>query len=190
MTRVDDHHVVMVLRDDSEGAAHRRQLQQASEYDPLTRLLRRESGLRDLDALLAYPQRGETRTALAYCDLDGFKRINDQHGHAVGDQVLTETGARIRAIVRAQDLVIRMGGDEILVALAGVDHAQDAVHAGEKIADAVTRPIHVDEEDVSVTVSVGVVLAQDGEATADVVVRADLAMYSAKKAGKNRVVLR
>ena len=188
VAKVDDVHVVLVLHDVSERIAHRRELRRKSQYDNLTGLLRRETGLADLDALLARPQASGALVALAYIDLDHFKDVNDTHGHDAGDHVLAETSRRIRATVRTQDSVTRLGGDELLVALPGVHGIADAEMVAHKLINEIALPIDYHGVPLSVTASIGVTLARCEDTSASVLARADSAMFAAKAQGKNAVV--
>ena len=126
--------------------------------------------------------------ALAYIDLDHFKDVNDTHGHDAGDHVLAETSRRIRATVRTQDSVTRLGGDELLVALPGVHGIADAEMVAHKLVNEIALPIDYHGVPLSVTASIGVALARCEDTSASVLARADSAMFAAKAQGKNAVV--
>jgi diguanylate cyclase (GGDEF)-like protein len=118
-------------------------------------------------------------------DLDGFKQINDVHGHGVGDDVLVEVARRLGAVAEpGRDLVGRLGGDEFVITAASDEACLLARHVGLVLR----RPIAVDALRLSVTASVGVVQALPGDDVRAVLHSADLALYGAKRAGKNRVV--
>lgn len=164
--------------------AHRRR----STLDPLTGLFNRnalEQCLADLDGERSDEAEGLSH-ALLLCDLDHFKLVNDQLGHAAGDAVLQDVAYTMRAALRAGDSIYRVGGEEILVVLPGAGQA-DAVEIAERLRGAVRerRPIGV-----VVTVSIGVAVSGNGTVDTDELVAcADAALYSAKAGGRDRVVV-
>ena len=127
--------------------------------------------------------------ALLYCDLDDFKPINDEFGHAAGDEVLREIGGRIASSVRTQDIVARLGGDEFVAVLEGVHSAADAIAVADKVRAAVSEPITVDRRPVTTTLSVGVAIAAVGDDPEQTLAAADAALYTAKSQGGDRTVL-
>lgn len=162
--------------------AHRR----SSTLDPLTGLLNRNA----LEQRLAELDDGGAAKGLSHalllCDVDHFKRVNDQLGHATGDAVLQEIAYTMRAVLRAGDSIYRVGGEEILVVLPGAKR-EDAVGVAERLRQAVRRRQLVG---VSVTISVGVAVSRpSGVDTDDLVARADEALYAAKAAGRDTVVV-
>jgi diguanylate cyclase (GGDEF)-like protein len=164
-------------------AAHDR-LHRLVRIDPLTGLLNRRGGEEQLDELAA-----EKRPfVLLVIDLDHFKRINDTHGHAAGDEVLRRTAMVISHCVRGGDVVARWGGEEMIVAC--VDCPPDQ---GVRIAQKVRRKLETSSfgrlRRIAVTASIGVAAATPGEAFSTVFARADAALYRAKAGGRNRVVL-
>jgi diguanylate cyclase (GGDEF)-like protein len=164
--------------------AHRRR----STLDPLTGLFNRNALEQRLTELDGQPSNGDEGLshALLLCDLDRFKHVNDQLGHAAGDAVLQEVAYTMRAALRAGDSIYRVGGEEILVVLPGADEA-DALEIAERLRCAVRerRPIGVD-----VTISIGVAVSLPGVVnTDDLVSRADAALYAAKAGGRDVVVV-
>ena len=163
--------------------AHRRR----STLDPLTGLFNRSALEQKLEELDGKPvEAGNDSHALLLCDLDHFKRVNDERGHAVGDAVLREVAYTMRSALRAGDSIYRVGGEEILVVLPGATR-EDAAEVGERLRRAVRdrRPAGV-----PVTISVGVAVARPGALDADELVgQADAALYSAKACGRDMVVV-
>jgi diguanylate cyclase (GGDEF)-like protein len=159
-------------------------LERQAQSDPLTGLANRTLFMRRVEASLARP--AGTATVL-FLDLDDFKAVNDRTGHAAGDAVLIAAAGRIGASVRPHDLAARMGGDEFAVLLEDVDdyHAEQvAGRIVELLADAIT----VEREAIWVRSSVGIAAAEAGSLdAAELLRRADVAMYQAKEAGKGRV---
>jgi diguanylate cyclase (GGDEF)-like protein len=164
--------------------AHRRR----STLDPLTGLFNRnalEQRLGELDGQPSSEAEGLSH-ALLLCDLDRFKLVNDQLGHAAGDAVLQDVAYTMRATLRAGDSIYRVGGEEILVVLPGAAEA-DAVEIAERLREAVRerRPVGV-----TVTISIGVAVSGPGPVDTDELVScADTALYSAKAGGRDRVVV-
>lgn len=162
--------------------AHRRR----ATIDPLTGLLNRnalEQRLAELDGQPCSAAEGLSH-ALALCDLDHFKRVNDQLGHAAGDAVLQEVAYTMRGTLRAGDSIYRVGGEEILVVLPGADR-EAAIEISERLRREVRerRPVGV-----QVTASIGVAVSEpDSVDTDDLVARADAALYAAKAAGRDTV---
>ena len=176
------------LRIVDDQVAAEQELERRARWDSVTGLLNRAELLERLESRLTRGGRRATGLALAYCDLDGFKSVNDQFGHATGDQVLAALAGRIRESVRGDDLVARIGGDEILIVLDGVDTLADAVTVAETVRSEVRVPVETDEGPMSATISIGVVLARPDEPMDSLLARADQAMYQAKLDGRDRVV--
>lgn len=174
------------------NSALRDELAKLADFDPLTGLLNRR-GLRSrLERMMRAPagERAPAEVAVALLDLDEFKLINDRHGHQVGDEVLAEVGRRLHAGAGPGDLVARTGGEEFMLVWAAP--ADEAEAAGEQWRALVgSRPIPSQAGDVGVTASVGVAIArgQVEHSFDSLVGRADQALYAAKRAGRNRVVL-
>jgi diguanylate cyclase (GGDEF)-like protein len=164
--------------------AHRRR----STVDPLTGLCNRsalEQRLAELDGEPTAADEGLSH-ALLLCDLDHFKRVNDQLGHAAGDAVLQDVAYTMRATLRAGDSIYRVGGEEILIVLPGAGE-EDAMEIAERLRGAVRerRPVGV-----PVTTSIGVAVSGAGTVDSDELVsQADAALYAAKAGGRDRVVL-
>jgi diguanylate cyclase (GGDEF)-like protein/PAS domain S-box-containing protein len=150
--------------------------------DPLTGLANRVLLEERLRGTLARDARNASATSVLFLDLDGFKEVNDKHGHAVGDQVLQEVAHRLTAAVRPSDTVARLGGDEFVVLAEGTaDHESELL--SKRLADTVTQPIRVGSVLTAVGVSVGVAVSHRGEADpASLVAEADRNMYAVKHA--------
>ncbi|MBQ5949385.1 bifunctional diguanylate cyclase/phosphodiesterase [Massilia sp. ST3] len=156
--------------------------------DPVTGLPNRRGGQEELDAALAQARESGGSVGLVLIDLDNFKVVNDSAGHAAGDQLLHEVGARLRAAARPGDLVGRFGGDEFIVIarpLASSDALRDIAEA---LMEALRRPIQLDATEVTVTGSAGTcVFPQDAANASELMCNADAALYHAKGGGRNRV---
>jgi diguanylate cyclase (GGDEF)-like protein len=164
--------------------AHRRR----STLDPLTGLFNRnalEQRLSELNGQPCDPNEGLSH-AFLLCDLDHFKRVNDEFGHATGDAVLQDVAYTMRAALRAGDSIYRVGGEEILVMLPGADH-DDALEIAERLRVEVRERHPVG---VAVSLSIGVAVAEPGTVDCDdMLSRADAALYAAKAAGRDLVYL-
>jgi diguanylate cyclase (GGDEF)-like protein len=172
---------VVTLRDISEERRREHTLRYLADHDPLTGLPNRNVLIRALSEALGDPDRGVL--AVLFIDLDGFKAVNDGHGHEVGDRVLTALAQRIRASVKENDVASRLGGDEFAVFSADLSAPAAAAAIAERIERTIAEPVMVGAELFEVGASIGVVTAQPGdEVTAeDLVRRADQAMYLHKR---------
>ena len=170
-------------------AAHRVELEMAVT-DPLTGLHNRRYGLFELDRMLA---RADRTVAVMMLDIDHFKRVNDTHGHSVGDRVLTLVARRLRAQLRAGDLLARIGGEEFLVALPDCDRAT-ALDCAERLRAAIAEQgfaVAGPGTPLPVTMSVGIALSgpHGAETGQNLIDRADAALYGAKALGRDQVTL-
>jgi diguanylate cyclase (GGDEF)-like protein/PAS domain S-box-containing protein len=157
-----------------------RVLEKKATHDPLTGLANRALLFDRLELLLG--QRQGAGVAVAFLDLDGFKPINDQHGHRTGDEVLVEVAERLRETVRQGDVVARIGGDEFVV-VGEADDEETALAMGERLAAAVSGMAEIGEAVVRVSASVGVAFVgrEDRSGVDDILSRADAVMYEVKK---------
>jgi diguanylate cyclase (GGDEF)-like protein len=151
-------------------------------HDTLTGLASRGLFLERLTDQLAAGEPG----ALLFIDLDRFKQVNDTLGHAAGDRLLVTTAERIRSELRASDLAGRFGGDEFAVLMKGMVDEQDALGVGERLVRSLSEPILIDGRRVSVGASVGIAMSVPGDDPAELMRRADIAMYQAKRNGRDR----
>jgi diguanylate cyclase (GGDEF)-like protein len=154
------------------------------DIDPLTELLNRRSFERELKRSVAYVKRYGTSAALVYLDLDGFKPVNDRHGHAAGDAVLKAVAAALVRHVRASDLVARLGGDEFVVLLWNVNGPAAAAKAAALEKAIYSTPVRWGSSTLVVAASAGVALIGALDAPADLLARADAAMYARKSGEK------
>ena len=166
----------------ADAADHR------SRHDPLTGLANRAELIRTVSSFGSRTQRSGSQVAIAFCDIDNFKAVNDRFGHAAGDELLVVIAGRMAASVRAGDLVARVGGDELAVVLDGVDGLEDAISVANQIRAAVSAPVTLRSGVVTPTLSIGVSMACPGQGPAETLHRADLAMYAAKRSGRDAVM--
>jgi diguanylate cyclase (GGDEF)-like protein/PAS domain S-box-containing protein len=169
---------------------HEEELERAAHYDALTNLPNRVLLFDRLTHGMVKAQRRRHILAVAYIDLDGFKEVNDQYGHEMGDKVLIEIATQMKATMREGDTLSRLGGDEFVATLIDLEAAQDCLIAVERLLKATNMPLHVDGTIVSISASIGVAVYPNDAEDADQLMRyADQAMYKAKQKGKNRYCL-
>ena len=158
------------------------QLTRLARVDTLTGLANRRSFNESLHGALLRAQRSGRTLALAYLDIDHFKRINDGHGHGVGDEVLVEFSFRLRACVRASDVPARLSGDEFVVILEDTDSRADAAQIAAAIVATMRAPFMTSCGALAVSASIGIALSQPDQSQAALLAAADRALYAAKGA--------
>ena len=173
---------------------NREEMRKMANHDPLTGLPNRLLLADRMGQAMARADRNETRLAVLYLDLDGFKQINDQMGHEAGDFALVDIAKRLSSVVREADTVSRIGGDEFVIVIADLEKdIQSAQSAGcavaEKCIEVVAEPIQIKGERYCVGVSIGISFG-DGKSSVDSLLSAaDSSMYAAKQRGKGRFVV-
>jgi diguanylate cyclase (GGDEF)-like protein len=166
-----------------------RQLAFDATHDTLTGLPNRAAATNALEQALPRARRTGTAVSVLFIDLDGFKRVNDTHGHQVGDQLLKVVSARMQQVAREGDVLARLGGDEFVIIAEATD-PEGAVALGQRIIAALDTPMDLSGLRLAVGTSVGIAVALDANDTAaDVLRQADLALYRAKDSGRGRVAL-
>jgi diguanylate cyclase (GGDEF)-like protein/PAS domain S-box-containing protein len=177
---------VAVKLDITERKQAEERLAHLAHHDALTNLPNRPLFHDRMQQALALARRDRQRLALLYLDLDNFKPVNDTFGHAVGDQLLQEAAKRICACVRASDTVGRIGGDEFVVLLPGVEAVASGLQVAEKIRQTLRRPFVLAGQSLQISCSIGIALYPDhGSTELELSHHADLAMYHAKESGRN-----
>jgi diguanylate cyclase (GGDEF)-like protein/PAS domain S-box-containing protein len=175
-----------VGRDITEMALARARISSLAYSDPLTGLANRTSLGPSLEQAVQRMRRRNGRLALVFVDLDGFKQINDAHGHDAGDALLVEVGARLRRHLRSGDVVARLGGDEFLVVLEDVHDLAPVEAVARKLLGEIMRPYQLAGREANVTASIGISVFPDDATDASALMKhADTAMYAAKQKGKN-----
>lgn len=164
-----------------------RELEKLALHDALIGLPNRRLLMDRLELTLSHAQRNKSATALMYLDLDGFKQINDTLGHDAGDILLRMVATQLLSVVRKEDTVARIGGDEFVIVLRDLNHELDLTRLVTKLIKAVAQPCSIHGNDVSITVSVGIAIyPANGDTVETLMKSADLAMYAAKQSGKNK----
>jgi len=178
---------VLCFDDVTEAAELRAELERRANVDDLTRCLNRAAVLSHLDAVLATGADAGRGTAVLFLDLDGFKDVNDTFGHEAGDRLLAATAERLRAVMRPDDVVGRLGGDEFLVVLRSVAGTAEAMEVASRVSVALAAPVDVaGAVPMQVRSSIGVAWADGSDASVDadaLTAAADRAMYESKRAG-------
>ena len=183
----------LVMRDITDRIKTEQHIHRLAFFDALTELPNRRLLMDRLGILLAAAQRSGQIGAVLFIDLDHFKNVNDARGHAVGDALLQQVAHRLAALMRAEDTVARMGGDEFVVLLPDLatdftNAAQSAMKVAEKLRHALTQPFVINGQQYVSGGSIGVTLLPKELQTSDDLLReADTAMYRAKQGGRNRI---
>ena len=175
-----------IIHDVTDRKRAEAELKHIAHYDPLTGLPNRLLKTDRLRQAMTRCHRNQTSVAVCYLDLDGFKPINDEYGHDVGDKILIEIANRLLNTVREGDTVSRIGGDEFILILSDLEGVEQCRLILDRVLHAVAQPIAIDDQVVEVYASIGVTLYPEDDADADILLRhADQAMYLAKDSGKN-----
>lgn len=157
-----------------------------AQYDTLTGLPNRALLMDRLGQLLRNARRNKSFVAVLFIDLDDFKKVNDTLGHEFGDELLIEVGRRLKGVIREQDTVGRLGGDEFLLLLSDTEYRDDVEIVARKVIESVRVPITVDEYELVVGASIGIsMFPDDGVTESEILRNADSAMYNAKRIGRN-----
>jgi diguanylate cyclase (GGDEF)-like protein/PAS domain S-box-containing protein len=166
---------------------HLSQLERNAHYDLLTNLPNRVFLADRLNQAMMQCSRHKRSLAVAFLDLDGFKVVNDTHGHDVGDELLIALSLRMKEALREGDTLARIGGDEFVAVLADLVKVEDCEPVLERLLLAASEPVTIDEVALNVSASIGITLYPQDSADAEQLMRhADQAMYVAKQSGKNR----
>jgi len=179
-----------VFADISLLKQHQTELDRMAHYDTLTGVPNRRLLADRLSQALARAHRSGRPLAVCYLDLDGFKPVNDRYGHGAGDRLLIEITSRLKGLLRADDTLARLGGDEFVLLLTDLASSEECPAVVGRVLAAVTVPVSIEGNLVSVSASIGVTLSPPDVDDPDILLRhADQAMYLAKESGKNRYSL-
>lgn len=179
---------IAALQADAARKRYEQQLEYGANYDALTGLANRNLLSDRLRQAIANAARNGTMVGILLHDLDNFKVINDSLGHDAGDALLKVVAQRMRAVVRETDTVARLGGDEFVIVLPAMETSNDAMIVANKLLYELSKPYTVEQQQVYVSASIGVSLyPRDGEQEQTLLKNVDLAMYRAKREGRNTV---
>ena len=177
---------VMVFHDVTQARAMSQKMSHLAQFDYLTDLPNRLLLNDRLSQAISVARRHQQQLAVLYADVDRFKHVNDSLGHLIGDKLLLSIAQRLVACVRSSDTVSRQGGDEFVILLSSVAHAEDAALSAQKILTVLGMPHRVEEHDLQITLSVGISIYPDDGTDAETLVKnADIAMLTAKDTGRN-----
>ena len=183
-------HYIGIFSDISQIKAHEAELNRVANYDPLTGIPNRRLLSDRLQQAIIRASRSNKACAVCFLDLDGFKAINDQHGHSVGDRLLIHVTQKLQSVLRADDTLARLGGDEFALLLSDIGGPEECTLILDRVLSAVTQPFCLGDICIVASASIGVSLYPQDNADPDTLLRhADQAMYQAKQAGKNRYQL-
>jgi diguanylate cyclase (GGDEF)-like protein/PAS domain S-box-containing protein len=177
---------VAIVQDISARKDAESRLDRLAHYDSLTGLPNRSLFGDRLRQAILEADRREHLVALLFMDLDRFKLINDNLGHKVGDRLLIQVAERLGTCVRRSDTLARIGGDEFTLVLTDIVHVDHVAHVAQKILDAFTQPFQVDDNELFVTISIGITICPFDDKNMEALLQnADIAMYKAKEQGRN-----
>lgn len=188
----DGRFFIGLVRDLTEEERMRSQIEYMASHDTLTGLPNRAEAWKWLDKRYAIrdAQHGPADCTVFYCDLDGFKQVNDQFGHQAGDKVLQEACRRMQGILFVRDLIARIGGDEFLVSVDGLLDDEKALAVAQRMIDAVSVPIEDGDNRYRIGITIGIAHSRQHPESVEVLIHAaDEAMYVAKRGGKGRAAL-
>jgi diguanylate cyclase (GGDEF)-like protein/PAS domain S-box-containing protein len=179
--------LVLVFYDLTERKRYEEKLRFNAIHDHLTELPNRSLFFDRLNMALAQAQRDTHRLAILMLDLDEFKKVNDTHGHNIGDKLLQSVAHRLIHMFRKGDTIARLGGDEFVLLLPEIPHADVARNVAERVIHSFQKPFELDDLKIAITASIGISFYPDDGEDADTLVKnADIAMYWAKQQGRNQ----
>ena len=185
----DKQRFLISVKDITDMKKYEKQLEYVAHYDPLTGLPNRVLKSDRLHQAILQVNRKGGYLAVVYLDLDGFKEVNDKYGHGVGDQLLVGVSLRMKNALREGDTLARLGGDEFVAIIADMADTTIAIPVMQRLLDAASQPIIIDEKIINVTASIGVSFYPQENENVDgdqLIRQADQAMYLAKQSGKNK----
>ncbi|MDD5454102.1 MAG: PAS domain S-box protein [Candidatus Ratteibacteria bacterium] len=181
--------VLTIIRDVTDRKKTEETIRHLAYHDILTNLPNRTLFNNRLALELNRAQRNKQKVSVMLMDLDRFKNVNDSLGHSFGDQLLQSVGKRLSEIVRSSDTVARMSGDEFILLLPETPHIRDVTKIAKKILKAIKKPFLISGKELNITTSIGIsIYPTHGEDAETLIKNADIAMYQAKKSGRNKYI--
>jgi diguanylate cyclase (GGDEF)-like protein/PAS domain S-box-containing protein len=178
--------IMVIIRDITEQHKSAELIRHQAHFDSLTLLPNRFLALDRLSQILIEAHRNNGKAAVFFLDLDDFKKVNDSLGHEIGDKLLIESAHRLQHVLRKEDTVGRLGGDEFIVLLRGLTDDHDALVIAENLLKTFRKPFKIDGRELVLTLSIGVAIyPKNGSSASDLLRNADTAMYQAKAFGRN-----
>ena len=178
--------LVTIIRDITEQHKTAEVIRQHAYFDSLTLLPNRFLALDRLSQILIEAERNRENAAVLFLDLDDFKKVNDSLGHEIGDKLLVQAAKRLKQVIRKEDTVGRLGGDEFIVLLRGLTEQHNALGIAENLLNVFREPFNIDGRELTLTLSIGVsIFPENGNTASDLLRNADTAMYQAKDLGRN-----
>ncbi|MDH4234328.1 MAG: EAL domain-containing protein [Gallionella sp.] len=177
--------MVGIFQDITERKQAEQRIQQMAHFDALTDLPNRTLLNDRVNQAISMAQRSQGTLVILFVDIDHFKNINDTLGHRIGDMLLVEIAGRMESVMRDEDTISRLGGDEFILLLQGTG-ADGAAHVADKLLSVIARPYKIEQHDLLVTPSIGIAIyPEDGQNLETLSMSADMAMYRAKQEGRN-----
>lgn len=180
-------YIIAQIEDITSRKSSQEQIIKLAFYDALTALPNRRLLLDRFNQALVQARRFKRPLAIMYLDIDDFKRVNDNLGHDIGDELLKVVASRLQDCVRSMDTVCRQGGDEFIILLSELAQPQDAAAVAEKIIKAINEPVSIQASLLNITTSIGIAIytADGADDARELMKRADMALYEVKGGGKN-----
>ena len=184
------YYLYSIIHDITENKIKEEQINTLIYKDSLTNLYNRAYFMKDLENQIEVTKESKKLLGVLFMDLDGFKSINDNLGHNIGDLLLIEVGKRLLATLRSEDIVARIGGDEFTCLIKGIENEKYIKEVSQRIVQVCSKPFSIDDKDIYISASVGVAIYPSDGADSNLLIKnADIAMYKAKDHGKNKYIM-
>ncbi len=183
-------HFVLIVSDITEQKIAEKKLQYLANFDHLTKLPNRALMLTKIEQAIINSNHHKNNIALFFIDLDRFKQVNDSLGHSIGDKLLQHIAERLRANIKSDDCVARQSGDEFIILINSFQQVDDLICIAQRLNKKLAEPVLIEQHQINISSSIGIAIyPEDASSAADLIRNADLAMFEAKKSGRNRFEL-